>query len=76
MRTTSSGRCTSRACGRTWAWWRGGRAPQTASALGSDEPLGGHLFPGTYFYGDEQIPVLAARIVEEVDIAAPGLADR
>ncbi|WP_369217241.1 thioesterase II family protein [Streptomyces flavofungini] len=41
---------------------------------GMDHPLGEHFFPGAHFYFDQQAPLIAAQITEEIDTAAPGLA--
>ncbi|MFE2285488.1 thioesterase II family protein [Streptomyces sp. NPDC059443] len=41
---------------------------------GADQLLGEHLYPGAHFYWDDQIDLIAAQIVEEIDTAVPGLA--
>jgi surfactin synthase thioesterase subunit len=48
-------------------------AQLAAWSAGADQLLGEHLYPGTHFYWDDQIPLIAAQIVEEIDTASPGL---
>ncbi|MCY0927952.1 thioesterase domain-containing protein [Streptomyces sp. H27-H1] len=46
----------------------------TAWSAGTDLLQGEHLYPGAHFYWDEQISLVVAQIVEEIDTASPGLA--
>ncbi|MFJ6793785.1 thioesterase II family protein [Streptomyces sp. NPDC091268] len=49
-------------------------AQLAAWSAGTDRLIGEHLYPGAHFYWEDQVPLIAAQIVEEVDTADPGLA--